>query len=87
MEAVIFKDIFALEQHPSVVIMNRLPDCIPFVDAIPQSRQSCTLSEYKACDQKLWSILTYKGSMQMKVLTWSVKLMSGLNLLYKAVLK
>ena len=31
MEAVIFKDIFAPERHPSVVITNRLPDYIPLV--------------------------------------------------------
>ena len=62
MEAVIFKDIFALERHPSVVITNRLLDYIPFVDAVPQSKQSCTLSEYKACDQKLWSIHTDEGT-------------------------
>ena len=86
-EAVIFKDIFAPERNPSVVIKNRLPYYILFVDAVPRSRLSCTLSKYKAWDQNLWSILTYKGSMQMKELACSVKSMSGLELLYKAVLK
>ena len=62
-EAIIFKDIFAPERHPSVVIKNRLPDYILFVDAVPGSRRSCTLTKYKACDQKLRGILIYMGSM------------------------
>ena len=86
-DAVIFKDIFAPERHPSVVIKNQLPNYIPFVDAVPRSRRGCTLSEYKARNQKLWSILTYKGSTQMKELAQSVKSMLDIDLLYRAVLK
>ena len=86
-EAVIFKDVFTVDRHLSVVMKNRLPDYIPFVDAVPRLRRSCTLSKYKVCDQKLWSILTYKGSMHMKELARLVKSVLGIDLLYKVVLK
>ena len=55
--------------------------------AVPRLRWSCTPSEYKTCDQKLRGTFTYKGRTQMKELAQSVKSTSGLDLLYKTVLK